>query len=545
MPEDLSFLDQLEDWLEAQIPNNLHDLPSKMFDTVEKLTNDLFETLNVHGPPSISIPFPPFGAKEVPTVPLPPPPPPSSTISCCQNAVHRSGRFVKTHPIAVGAVISVGLGFTGLLAYHGASFFAKGRKEKRQFGVNGVVRDGMLKEAIVILAPSPMPHILVPLAASLLRAGYIVLIAVTNNRDAQSLEKRLNGLEERSALRVLVYDPDDPSTFPPFHRSLLATLTLRFPVSGRYTAGDPYNPQPSQLAHIHAFLSLYPLHPSPPSQPGALPALPTLLAPNPDGSKPMLVNFYPSGSVPTTPVTFASQILSSNHVLLGRNLAASSGARVISIYIGDVDLPTLPAILSHGKTLSRRQIAKERLAQVASPQQKVSIIRDYIYGSFNAVFSVVIGSLGLGTAVRDYKTFEKGVLKAIKSSHGQLFFIGQRSFLPFFVAHLPIPSSFLPPLLAYLPAMPSCTGPAASEHVKSAGYKNKTSVAKQGATSRQDANGEKERLSASEGSEHEAGEDLISSVHTGTSTSSRGVGSESSEGASGLGGSWVGLEDAV
>lgn len=45
MPEDLSFLDQLEDWLEAQIPNNLHDLPSKMFDTVEKLTNDLCEAL--------------------------------------------------------------------------------------------------------------------------------------------------------------------------------------------------------------------------------------------------------------------------------------------------------------------------------------------------------------------------------------------------------------------------------------------------------------------------------------------------------------------
>lgn len=62
--------------------------------------------------------------------------------------VHRSGRFVKTHPIAVGAAISVGLGFTGLVAYHAGGFFAKGRKERRQFGVNGVVRDGMLKEAI-------------------------------------------------------------------------------------------------------------------------------------------------------------------------------------------------------------------------------------------------------------------------------------------------------------------------------------------------------------------------------------------------------------
>lgn len=47
MPEDLSFLDQLEDWLEAQIPNNLHDLPSKMFDTVEKLTNDICELIRI------------------------------------------------------------------------------------------------------------------------------------------------------------------------------------------------------------------------------------------------------------------------------------------------------------------------------------------------------------------------------------------------------------------------------------------------------------------------------------------------------------------
>lgn len=48
-----------------------------------------------------------------------------------------------------------------------------------------------------------------------------------------------------------------------------------------------------------------------------------------------------------------------------------------------------------------------------------------------------------------------------------------------------------------------------------------------------------------EGSEYEVGEDFISLVYIGMSISSRGVGSESLEGVSGFGGSWVGLEDVV
>ena len=50
-----------------------------------------------------------------------------------------------------------------------------------------------------------------PLAVSLLKAGYVVLIAVPHVDDAEALEKRLAPLEERSALRVLIYDPEDVS----------------------------------------------------------------------------------------------------------------------------------------------------------------------------------------------------------------------------------------------------------------------------------------------------------------------------------------------
>lgn len=64
---------------------------------------------------------------------------------------------------------------------------------------------------VVILSPSPVPPLLVPLAASLLRAGYIVFVALPHSKDADSLERRLSGLDEKSALRVLIYDPDDVS----------------------------------------------------------------------------------------------------------------------------------------------------------------------------------------------------------------------------------------------------------------------------------------------------------------------------------------------
>ncbi|WWD17395.1 hypothetical protein CI109_101836 [Kwoniella shandongensis] len=545
MPDDLSFLDHIEEWLEAQVPQNLHDLPYKMLETMEKMTNELFETLNIHGPPSISIPFPPFLGKEVP----PPPPPPPPPVNAYTNLYTKSEKLIKAHPVAVGAVISVGLGLGGLVMYKGIGGLTEYKKQfrvRRKFGVRGVVEDGMLKEAVVILAPSPLPPLLVPLAASLLRAGYIVLVAVPNTKDADSIERRLSGLEEKSALRVLIYDPDDTTTFPPFHRSLLATLTLRFPVSGKYPAGDPYNPQPAHLPHIHAFLSLYSLNPSPPSQPGGLPALPTLLAPNADGTVPSLINFYPSASVLTTPNTFASQVLTSNHVLLGKNLVASSSASVVSVYVGDINLPTLPAILSGGKTLTRRQQAKERLLQDSSATAKVSIIRDFIFGSVGAFYGKIIGTLGFGSAIKEYSTFEHRVLRIIKSSHidrysahGNRYAIGHRSFLPLFISDLRLPVPLLPRLLSILPTMPSATGPGLPPLAKGLNSRESTSQNKEKSTS---ATATTPTSASASSSDHEGGEDLASSIHTGTSASSRGgIDSESS---GGLEGSWVGLDSA-
>lgn len=43
MPDDLSLLDQLEEWLEAQVPTNLHDLPFRIMDTMERVSNEICE----------------------------------------------------------------------------------------------------------------------------------------------------------------------------------------------------------------------------------------------------------------------------------------------------------------------------------------------------------------------------------------------------------------------------------------------------------------------------------------------------------------------
>jgi hypothetical protein len=50
----------------------------------------------------------------------------------------------------------------------------------------------------------------------LLKAGYIVIVAVPQVKEAEALERRLSGLEEKTALRVLIYDPDDVSCEDPF-----------------------------------------------------------------------------------------------------------------------------------------------------------------------------------------------------------------------------------------------------------------------------------------------------------------------------------------
>lgn len=252
-----------------------------------------------------------------------------------------------------------------------------------------------------------------------------MIVAVPHVKEAESLERRLSGLSEKTALRVLIYDTDDSTTFPAFHRSLLATLTLRFPatnvtsVTSQPLGGDGCPSSP----HVLSYISLYPLHPNPPSQPGQLPALPTLIQP---GTPPSLITLYPSSASTCTPETFATQVLATTHSLLASNLSAASGARVVTVHVGDISLPSLPAILSADR-LSRRELARQRLQALASssPSAAVSFLGDIVTGIWGSIAAKVGYIFGF-SAARDYHAFEAHFLRILKG-HRRTYYLGQGS----------------------------------------------------------------------------------------------------------------------
>ena len=229
------------------------------------------EAINAFGPPSISLPLPPFlsvedGVRAI-SVPQSPAPPLTS--------YDRLTRYISDHPfIATSgalsiAVLAVGLGYSlrdedsflhttvrtwketrgikskdGKTGYRlgsesGSSFLAglRGGKprhagflQSRADRLKGRKVDGMLKDAVLILAPSPLPPLLLPLILSLLNNDYIVFIAVPKSKVADDLERKIKLNEKVKAkglsvaVRVMVYDPVEVS----FHSGVASALLIPF-----------------------------------------------------------------------------------------------------------------------------------------------------------------------------------------------------------------------------------------------------------------------------------------------------------------------------
>lgn len=102
-------------------------------------------------------------------------------------------------------------GLRGGKTHH--SSFAQRRADR----LKGRKVDGMLKDAILILAPSAFPPLLLPLVLSLLNNDYIVFVAVPKSKDADELERKIKANEKVKAkglsvaVRVMVYDPAEVS----------------------------------------------------------------------------------------------------------------------------------------------------------------------------------------------------------------------------------------------------------------------------------------------------------------------------------------------
>jgi hypothetical protein len=230
----------------------------------------------------------------------------------------------------------------------------------------------------------------------------------------------------------------------------------------------------------------------------------------------MLVTLYPSSSTIVKPETFANQLVSSSHQLLGRNLAMSFKTRIISVYIGDITLPSLPAIISEPVKLSRREQAKLDMKNSAiTASKKASLIKDHLLGGFSSLWYTIVGRLGIGSAGREYVHFEDKVLRVLRRSRfgNDRYMIGQYSYLSLLVSRVPLSISSY--ILQILPTLPSAAGPL---HPMEARPSRVTTSASS--------------------SDHD---DLASSIHT-PSHSSKADDYESSASGAGLDGSWVGLD---
>ena len=244
----------------------------------------------------------------------------------------------------------------------------------------------------------------------------------------------------------------------------------------------------------------------------------------------MLVTLYPSGSVLVQPDSFASQVLTRNHRLLSENLAVSSSARIVSVFVGHLNLPPLHQMISNVRLMIYRFSLKDKWHQ-ASVLGKVSVAKDALIMGLGHVYASITGRLGIGAAAKDYQHFERRILKILKSRHGSLHTVGQYPLVPFALTRIsPI---LLPWVLRVAPTLPGPTGPLyASVQGLPAPRKPLISKANTDSTPLR-GNGPKTKSAptSASSSDHESGEDLASSIHSmhsGQTTSSRGADSSQS-----------------
>ncbi|KAJ9125444.1 hypothetical protein QFC22_000405 [Naganishia vaughanmartiniae] len=611
------------------VPPNLHDLPHRMLDSVDKLMGEIYEAVNAI--PPIRIHLPPFlefldnddlTSPAVISVPVRPPLPPPTFYD-------RVSKYTADHPyIATTGVLGVtalgvsigyslqdedsflrvagrrlinirqsgdkqgyrlgtgkGSGTSFLAGLRGGASshlsFAQGRAER----LKGRKIDGMLKDAILIMSPTPFPALLLPLVLSLLNNDYIVFVAVPGAKDADELERKVKANEKIKAkglgvvFRVLVYDPADSTSLEPFQRSLWASLTLRYPSStlaisptarATHPPGDPYAPEPTHLASLHSIISLYALHPTPdPSlgQGGRLPAIPSFLNPplknsagqvierpsdgqdaaSPASSvrgSPALITLHHTIGLLPIPVNFAEQLITSTNLLLAKNVGITHPRmRITNVGIGEIDYYS--SIVAHSFTHT-------------SPELEPGVMR-FLKPIWTG-FRRVLGLVGVGQDAKEWKVVERKLLRIVKHKYSGSYNIGSQTLLPSFLSSY-LPSSLIAFLfrrtdLALLFPSISRLNAVTTSSTSTSNSSSTTFTSNMNAHAHPQApraaagattsfTPSTASLPDSSGSERAEGDssEFESSVHTGLGTGSgSGVDSLSGSGYVGMDGSWVGLD---
>ncbi|KAF8623484.1 hypothetical protein AX15_006267 [Amanita polypyramis BW_CC] len=245
-------IDKLEEYfesLEHYFFSSVSTLTSGLPD-VQETVNRLWVDISRYGPGLPAFPevrLPALGDFQVP--PPPPPPPAPRPSSWLEN----SCVWITKHPWRTFGLI-IGATSTGLLLVG----YSRAYTHKRHLQNAKGQRYGRRQVVVVLGGDTAFA---LPLILDLERKGYIVIASVSNPEACNALESKCQGY-----VRALVLDPSEPATTNAFLRSLMSTLSLRFPIN---SAGDPFVSTSTQ-PYIHSIISLLTLFPGLPLAPAPL-----------------------------------------------------------------------------------------------------------------------------------------------------------------------------------------------------------------------------------------------------------------------------------
>ncbi|KAA1469414.1 hypothetical protein DENSPDRAFT_816337 [Dentipellis sp. KUC8613] len=228
----MPFTDNIQEYIEyveERVQTSIHAVAGEM-PMIQEAIHRLWVDVSRFGPALPELHLPSLGEYEVP----PPPPPPPPPLSTWERGVEWAGAHPwKVAGLGIG-VVGVGL----LVGYSGVRLKSRRRVRKTQ--------NSSERRKVVVLLGGDNPLAL-PLILDLENKGFIVIASVATPEAADELEQKCSGY-----VRALVLDPSEPATIPIFLRSLMSSLSRRFPINA---SGDPHA-TPSTHPYIHSLISL-------------------------------------------------------------------------------------------------------------------------------------------------------------------------------------------------------------------------------------------------------------------------------------------------
>ncbi|TFY58770.1 hypothetical protein EVG20_g8026 [Dentipellis fragilis] len=228
----MPFTDNIQEYIEyveERVHTSIHAVAGEM-PMIQEAIHRLWVDVSRFGPALPELHLPSLGEYEVP----PPPPPPPPPLTAWERGVEWAGAHPwKVAGLGIG-VVGVGL----LVGYSGVRFKSRRRVRKTQASSE--------RRKVVVLLGGDTPLAL-PLILDLENKGFIVIASVATPEAADELEQKCSGY-----VRALVLDPSEPATIPIFLRSLMSSLSRRFPINA---SGDPHA-TPSTHPYIHSLVSL-------------------------------------------------------------------------------------------------------------------------------------------------------------------------------------------------------------------------------------------------------------------------------------------------